>query len=34
MLGTDEQIPTQIYNGYGEEVAHLYADLQDERLFT
>src|SRR6056297_1628283 len=34
MLGTDEQIPTQIYNGYGEEVAHLYADLQDERLFA
>ena len=27
MLGTDEQIPTQLYNGYGEEVAQLYAGM-------
>jgi len=33
MLGTDEQIPTQLYNGYGEEVAQLYAGMEDERLF-
>lgn len=33
MLGTDEQIPTQIYNGYGEEVAHLYAGMEGERLY-
>lgn len=29
MLGSNERIPTQIYNGYGEEVAHLYADKQE-----
>jgi len=26
VLGTDERIPTQIFNGYGEQVAALYAD--------
>ncbi|MFQ5718396.1 MAG: protein-methionine-sulfoxide reductase catalytic subunit MsrP [Acidobacteriota bacterium] len=25
LLGTGERVPTQIYNGYGEQVAHLYA---------
>ncbi len=34
MLGTDEQRPTQIFNGYGEEVAHLYDGLEGERLFV
>ena len=27
-------IPTLLYNGYEEQVAHLYRDLQDERLFA
>lgn len=34
VLGSDERIPTLIYNGYGEQVADLYKDLQDERLFA
>ncbi len=33
MLGTDERLPTQLYNGYGEQVAHLYDGLDGERLF-
>ncbi|WP_029032705.1 protein-methionine-sulfoxide reductase catalytic subunit MsrP [Salinarimonas rosea] len=33
MLGTDEQRPTVIYNGYGEWVAGLYAGLEDEPLY-
>jgi sulfoxide reductase catalytic subunit YedY len=33
MLGTGERFPTQIYNGYGEWVAHLYDGLKDEALF-
>ena len=33
LLGTDERVPTQIYNGYGEYVAGLYAGLEKERLF-
>ncbi|GAB4231795.1 MAG: protein-methionine-sulfoxide reductase catalytic subunit MsrP [Methyloligellaceae bacterium] len=28
VLGTDNRIPTQIYNGYGEYVAHLYKGLE------
>lgn len=33
-LATGERIPTQIYNGYGEYVADLYADMgNDRRLF-
>ena len=32
-LGSDERIPTQIYNGYGEFVAGLYANRQSEKLF-
>jgi sulfoxide reductase catalytic subunit YedY len=32
-LGSDERIPTQIYNGYGEFVAALYANRQSEKLF-
>ncbi len=34
MLGTGEDFPTQIYNGYGEYVADLYRGLEAERLFT
>ena len=34
MLGTGERVPTKLYNGYAMQVAHLYKDLQDERLFA
>ncbi len=34
LLGTDEMVATQIWNGYGEFVAGLYADKRDERLFA
>ena len=33
LLGNDQRVPTQIYNGYGEHVAGLYAGLGSERLF-
>lgn len=33
VLGTDERIPTRLFNGYGEQVAGLYAGLADEKLF-
>jgi len=33
LLGTDEPRPTLLYNGYGEFVAGLYANLQGEKLF-
>jgi sulfoxide reductase catalytic subunit YedY len=33
VIGTDERIPTQIFNGYGEFVADLYKGLEGERLF-
>ncbi len=33
MLGTEERRPTQLYNGYGDQVAPLYRDLQDEPLY-
>ena len=33
VLGTDERVPTQIWNGYGEYVAHLYAGMKGEDLF-
>ncbi|GAB5470175.1 MAG: protein-methionine-sulfoxide reductase catalytic subunit MsrP [Rhodospirillales bacterium] len=33
LLGTDETVPTQLYNGYGEFVAGLYTNLQDEPLY-
>ncbi len=32
-LATGERLPTQIYNGYGEFVADLYAGLEGEKLF-
>ena len=32
-LATDERIPTQLFNGYGAYVAHLYEGLKDEPLF-
>jgi len=33
VLGTDERVPTKIFNGYGEFVAHLYSGMTGERLF-
>ncbi|HUF86238.1 MAG TPA: protein-methionine-sulfoxide reductase catalytic subunit MsrP [Thermohalobaculum sp.] len=30
VLGTDEVIPTVRFNGYGEQVAHLYAGLEEQ----
>ena len=33
LIGSDERVPTRLYNGYGEFVAHLYDGLDDERLF-
>ena len=34
LLGSGERVPTQKYNGYGEWVAGLYADMpQDRTLF-
>ncbi|MGE3934348.1 MAG: protein-methionine-sulfoxide reductase catalytic subunit MsrP [Rhodospirillaceae bacterium] len=32
-LGSEERIPTLLYNGYAEQVAGLYKDLQGEKLF-
>ncbi|GJD94238.1 protein-methionine-sulfoxide reductase catalytic subunit MsrP [Methylobacterium iners] len=34
VLGTDNRVPTLIYNGYGEQVAELYKGLEKERLFV
>ncbi len=33
VLGTGENVPTLLFNGYGEFVAHLYRDLTDLTLF-
>lgn len=34
VLGTDERIPTAIFNGYGDQVAHLYKDIDEgDRLW-
>lgn len=33
LLGSDEMVPTVIYNGYGEFVASLYSGLKGEKLF-
>jgi sulfoxide reductase catalytic subunit YedY len=34
VLGTNEMVPTQLYNGYGEFVADLYKGLDSERLYV
>jgi len=34
LLGGGERVPTQIWNGYGEFVAAMYADKTGERLFA
>ena len=33
LIGTDQTVPTQIYNGYGEFVASLYTNRTNEKLF-
>jgi len=33
VLGSGERIPTQLFNGYGEFVASLYAGLEGEKLY-
>ena len=32
-LGTGQRVPTLLYNGYAEQVAHLYKDMTGEALF-
>jgi sulfoxide reductase catalytic subunit YedY len=34
LLGSDEMVPTRIWNGYGEYVAAMYDGLKSERLFA
>ena len=34
VLGTETRVPTLPYNGYGEQVAHLYKEINGERLYT
>jgi methionine sulfoxide reductase catalytic subunit len=34
MIDTQESRPTQLFNGYGEQVADLYKNLQSERLWA
>ena len=34
LIGSGERVPTQLFNGYGEWVAPLYAGLQRERLWA
>jgi sulfoxide reductase catalytic subunit YedY len=34
LLGNDQRVPTQIWNGYGEFVASMYTGLTKERLFV
>ncbi|MGB8275219.1 MAG: protein-methionine-sulfoxide reductase catalytic subunit MsrP [Alphaproteobacteria bacterium] len=33
VLGTDERVPTLLFNGYAEFVADIYKDLEGERLY-
>ncbi len=33
MIGTDEQVPTQLFNGYAEHVAHLYETTNGENIY-
>ncbi len=34
LIGSNERVPTRLYNGYGEFVAGLYTGLQNERLWA
>jgi len=33
LIGTGQRVPTRIYNGYGEQVASLYAGMKGDNLF-
>ena len=33
LIGSDQRVPTRIYNGYGEFVAAMYAGMPNEKLF-
>ena len=33
LLGTGDRVPTLLYNGYADQVAHLYKDMKGENLF-
>ena len=33
LLGSDERVPTQLFNGYADQVASLYVDRRNEKLF-
>lgn len=33
VIGTGKRVPTLIYNGYGEQVADLYKDMTNQKLF-
>jgi sulfoxide reductase catalytic subunit YedY len=33
VLGTNEEVPTQLFNGYGKFVAELYKGMEGEKLF-
>ena len=33
LLGSNKRVPTLLYNGYGAQVAHLYKDMKNEKLF-
>ena len=32
-LGQSKRVPTLLYNGYAEEVAHLYAGMDPKKIF-
>ncbi len=34
VLGQSDRVPTLIWNGYGDSVAHMYDGLKNERLFA
>ncbi|MBW6397644.1 protein-methionine-sulfoxide reductase catalytic subunit MsrP [Roseomonas sp. HJA6] len=34
VIGTNQRVPTQLFNGYGDFVASLYTGLQNERLWA
>ena len=33
VLGTNDKVPTVVWNGYGEFVADMYKDMAGEKLF-
>jgi sulfoxide reductase catalytic subunit YedY len=34
VIGTNKRVPTQLFNGYGEQVADIYKGLEKERLWA